>query len=164
MARKRKHSQDGVSQASASKRAKIDRVDPALRYPLLALYYPRVSTLRNFILTSTPKPSRSRKERLNAIPKWSPDDCARRDEVSSDFDIVTGLSELHDLCNRNLSLLLDTTIVGHGLDAPSSIIAGQHRRDVEVLSQKLQSSIQSSSGSDNVTQSEVCLLPFFLRI
>ena len=157
MAPKRKHSANENYHHDA-KRQKIIENPSFNRYPVLSLYYPHISSLRDYLLSRFPKSSKSRRQRLKSIPLWY---SKRRGHLSSDHPATASPSVLYVLSEsylceeEELSKLLDTTVIGYGEETRFSSQEFVPRDDLKSLSQKLRSTVGSSVGNDNVTQSEV---------
>ena len=170
MARKRKRASKQDEKTSNAKRVKLEPGDATTTYPLLSLYYSRVSTLRAYIQSGRQRPSRSRRQRLKSVPEWHDNQETNCSHLSDCTSPKEGICETVHHGKEDLSRLLDTTIVGHGLVALEGSPSNPYKADVEVLSQKLHSSLQSTAGHRNVTQREVCMLssplllpPFFVK-
>ena len=152
MGGKRKRSRNKDSSQSPAKRHKSEESSRVSNNVLLSLYYPKVSTLRAYILSCFPDSSKSRKQRIKSVPTWQGHRVANgvstRETATERLDSRTTLSE-----NNGISMLLDTTIVGHGLESGALSSALPRKQDLE----SLKSSLRSSAGNGNVTQHEVCL-------
>ena len=151
MGKKRKRSGGECVSCPPTKHQKLEKGFMSNRL-LLSLYYTEVSTLRDYILSCFPKSSKSRKQRIKSIPRWD-GDATVIDRSSNAND--PGLSSVPSLgMSTNVSRLLDTTVVGHGLESRSPQTLPQ-KQDLKYLSQKLVSSLRSSGSNGYVTQHEV---------
>ena len=149
MPRKRKRNIDPGVEARNHKRYKISSQDTTTKHPILLLYYPKVSSLREYLLSRFPKSAKSRRKRIDSVVQWPPN---AGSGLSN--DCITSASTAPG--NVDLSKLLDTTIVGYGANPQQLGPSLQQQRDVDMLSQKLHSSAKSDSGNAGITQHEVC--------
>ena len=172
MARKRKcHSGPLADIDSNVKRRRTDATLAKINYvnhPVLGLYYENVMSLREYILATFPNSSRSRKQRLKAVPIWTEERCQNNiaEQIRSDVHDQQGTKDTPSFQSPNaqaeLSKLLDTTIVT--FHDPQS---GKHDRPVAAkgspsyaqnvlqLSQRLRSTMKSTPGEQAPSQVEV---------
>ena len=150
MTKKRKRSHKENSSLYSPKRQKSEESSHVSNNVLLSLYYPKVSTLRAYILSCFPDSSKSRKHRIKSVPRWQghrlAHDHSFSEIVAERPNNKTTLSE-----NRLISKLLDTTVVGHGLESKTASSVLPRKQDLD----SLHLSLRSSAGSADVTQHEV---------
>lgn len=163
MAKKRKR--PDTLQEKARKRTKLEiepRSLPAnsrqghVRHPVLSLYYPRVTTLRNFLLSSLPAASKVRHRKIASLGFVREEQPQRRTLVSS----VASDTHSH---TEALPSLLDKTLIGvakeHG-----ALVEQERKKDFVVFSQsQYRSSLVSSGKVPDCSQSEVRILDFHDR-
>jgi hypothetical protein len=154
MARKRKRQQSSntditnSSAASPCKRQKTgEGVFAPCQHLVLSRYYPKVQTLRQYLLSWLPKSSKSRRRKIAALTPLGDAECRRDGQLGQENQ-----SEAEDV--RELSRLLDTTLVGV-LDATGTRTASR-AKDFEQFTQQLSSVTPSSFGEGTTSQSEVC--------
>ena len=155
MSRKRRRKLDSEVEVRNSKRCKGSTQDTTAEYPIVSLYYPKVSSLRGYLLSRFPRSAKSRRKRIDSIAQWS----SSAGRGLSDDRITRGSTTengLREPVKEDLSKLLDTTIVGYGADTQRVAHSLQQQQDVEMLSQKLHSSVKSDNSNAAITQHEVC--------
>ena len=169
--RKRKHpSKTHTDEPRKRLRSDVDEISTSLpaKHPTLSLYYPRIKSLRNYLLDSLLVSSKSRRRKIasfglsrlqshTSIPPASSSTC-NEESIASNFG-----HEDHLSCHDNeeyLARLLDTTLVGVTGDAPPEL--GKSRaEDFASFSQQVSSTIGSSVGRGSSSQSEVGAKPTF---
>jgi telomerase reverse transcriptase len=120
-------------------------------HPVLARYYPKVQTLREYMLSVLPDSSRSRRRKIASLRYESNDDVI---ELKSARDKDQGQSD-----ESKLAHLLDSTLVGVGDVTGSESVC--RSKDFELFSQQLSSTIASSLGGGTLSQPEVRASLFF---
>lgn len=136
---------------------------PIFQHPVLSLFYPRVVTLRHFLLFRLPASSKVRRRRLVAIgsrPEERTSVCRsdRWREVAWEGHASCADQPLHcpEDQDRALASLLDTTLVC----CPENYSPAQDQsrmKDLAAFSQQQQNSTAGSSlGGGSCSQSEVC--------
>jgi len=163
MGRKRKRpggfEPDGVPVSASVKRQKNRHptlsVENSAGHLVLGRYYPKVQTLRQYLLSKLPNSSKSRRRKIASLvcnPK--DDDLKFRSAGNEDSD---------EKGDSQLATLLDSTLVAVGEVTASELIC--RTKDFEFFSQQLSSTVASSLGEGTVSQPEVCagLLVIFLK-
>ncbi len=144
MARKRKrHSSEKSSADGRQKRLKTT-VNSSLQskevqhsYPVLPLYYPHVSSLRDYLLHKLPSSSRSSRRKIKAL----------------DTPSLPGADQQHA---NPLAALLDSVVVGY-VDSQDQSIEDARRKELSQFSQTQLNHTAASPGSvPAFSQSEVC--------
>jgi len=114
-------------------------------HPVLCRYYPKVQSLREYLLSRFPNSSKSRRRRISSLQHNSKDDDR---ELKSAGDEDQDESDGSKLAN-----LLDSTLVGAGeVAGPESICRS---KDFELFSQQISSTVASSLGEGTLSQPEV---------
>ena len=164
MARKRKRSQ-GDRHAGPCKRLKIDEAVTCHSFgptrSLVTLYYPEVMTLGEYALSRLPKTSKSRRRKISALVKPSSDASTRSQIVNAQAaqDAGGGLQRNNEDPSLRLAKLLSATLVGlHSTELKGT--DSSRRRDFEAFSQQTGSTMRSSLGEGNSSQSEVSMNTF----
>ena len=168
MSKKRKSSDSHHKVGPKVKRTKTGSAADIKKeqHPVLRLHYENVTTLREYLLTRFPSSSLSRKQRIKAVPPWLGGSRQLEHEreatlpslatVSIDQQPVT--SEAH----VDLSNLLDTTIIGFQTvksrhSGGPSMTNLYQPQNVQQLSQKLQSTLKSTSTQGSNCQYQACM-------
>lgn len=131
----------------------------AIKHPVLSLYYPRVVTLRRYLLSKLPISSKARRRRLLATGSC-PDKSRSRHKPavlrkSHATNVDEPLEGWNDDPHRALACLLDTTLVC-GLERSCSAQDQSRMNDLATFSQQQSKSTAGSSlGSGSCSQSEV---------
>lgn len=157
MARKRKRDPEYRSPPVPSKKAKTRRGsfndEAPTQHPVLRLYYPKVLTLRQYLLSQLPASSKSRRKKITFLRPLS----TTTNQIDAEPRILhsTALSKDETAEDREILVkLLDTTLIG----VPSQKRAPDEQiihNDFVAFSQKLNSSANSSLGNANFSLSEV---------
>lgn len=162
MARKRKRShKQAETSEGPRKRGRLDaglqssvvlpKDDAFIKHPLLSLYYPRVLTLRDYLLSQLPPSARSRRRRLSSAGTHH-----------ETFDAVGASDDQRNTPRVEddgaLAKLLDSTLIGQfqaqWLNRDDSRI-----RELATFSQKVTSTVGSSAeGGGTCSQSEACTI------
>lgn len=159
MGRKRKRpghfASDKAPVSSLSKRQKTHHPAASAHrphsHPVLGLYYPKVQSLREYMLSVLPDSSKSRRRKIASVRyDFNVDDI----ELKSAGDKDQGESD-----DSKLAHLLDSTLVGIGDVTKSESIC--RSKDFELFSQQLSSTIASSLGGGTLSQPEVRASLFF---
>ena len=145
MGRKRKRPSgvepDGAPGASSSKHLKNNHssppVDDSHSHPVLCRYFPKVQTLRQYLLSRFSHSSKSKRRKITTLRCNSRDD----DEDADEGD------------DSKLAKLLDSTLVGFGDEAGSE--SRCRTKDFELFSQQFSPTAASSLGEGTVSQPEV---------
>ena len=153
MVRKRKRPiTQNLLDPNISKKQKLEQpileAQKTYRYPLLSLYYPNVSTLRDYLLSRLTRSSKSRRKKIASIPLW----------LSHLNTIQSGFPQLGPTRLEGLSKLVDTTLVGYSSDVSGTRNHVIILKDLEQFSQRLHSSCTSSLGDQLLTQSNVRII------
>ena len=149
------------------KRPKLDGRDssgnPSIKHPALRLYYPRIVTLKEYLISKLPSSSVSRRDKIASIgnqhrgpPKVDRgfvDFKGRQASNSTNLPTEDGFNNRDR--ERDLAKLLETTLVGLRLDTPSDVAASR-QKDFVSFSQQVSLVTGSSTGGMWTTQSEVC--------
>lgn len=153
MTGKRKRHRPAKSVAVPSKRLRKDGTGPvssnaAVTHPTLSLYYPRIQTLRDFVLEKLPASSKKRRRKIAAVnchENVVKVRCERKPQINSDstFD--------HDAM---LAKLLDRTLVCVRHDEPRIEVKAREL-DWNLFSQKREGVDESSMLESGTPQSEV---------
>ena len=165
--RKRKRAVNDDS-TQCHKRTKLDLSDISgklpIKHPTLCLYYPRVLTLKDYLISKLPVSSVSRREKIASIAK----------RYQGSFEVDRGIAgidgcqasdstnlQIEDECNirdreTNLAKLLETTLVGLMQDTPLDVVTSR-QKDFVSFSQQVSLVAGSSAGGVWTTQAEVCL-------
>lgn len=114
-------------------------------HPVLCRYYPKVQTLREYVLAKLPSSSKSRRRKLT-LSRHNPkdDDGELKSAVDEDQDESDG---------SKLNNLLDSTLIGIREVTGSESIC--RSKDFEIFSQQISSTVASSLGEGTLSQSEV---------
>ena len=147
MTRKRKHACE-ASEFGSAKRRKPSVVNhgPSVlqRHPVLSLYYAKVYSLREYLLSKLPESAKSRRRKIASVGRAHQD---ANDRVHR--GIQTGQSKDHD---KRWAALLDSVLVGVGVDRePDS----SRMKYLEVFSQRTHSTMASSIDEGSFSQHEV---------
>jgi hypothetical protein len=157
MTRKRKrsaHVQDHSSYTS-SKCQKLASPRSNFEYSLLKLYYPKVSSLREYLLSRFPASSRARKQRLQSVSTWNEQLVESRKNFGRDSEkLRVGKIDYESQELVNLSKLLDTAVVGYGEEG-ELLAQDSIAKNLECLSGSLKSSISSTNGNNRFAQGQV---------
>ena len=161
--RKRSHKKHHVGEP-LEKRAKLSPPQSpgklkSVRHPLLCLYYQRVLTLYDYILSRLPPSSKSRRRKILALRYQG----QNASDLASDASTkATALDHVGILSGwppkdgeHSLAKLLGTTLVGLQDQAPTETTESR-LQDLISFSQHVDSSTGSSLGDRLFTQSEVC--------
>ncbi|KAL8950083.1 MAG: hypothetical protein Q9222_003867 [Ikaeria aurantiellina] len=146
MSGKRKRHRPDKSDAVSRNRTKRD-TEPAgqgpTTHPTLSLYYPRILTLRAYLLSKLPKSSKTRKRKITALSG----------NVASGCNAQEGLIPANDT-NARLAKLLDCTLV---CERPHEDVFKLHskERDFQTFSQRFEGVDESSLLEGNTPQSEI---------
>jgi telomerase reverse transcriptase len=151
MPRKRKrHSSDEIFDSRPEKRAKSTNsstqksYEIAHKYPVLPLYYPHVSSLREFLLFQIPLSSRSRRRKIKSL--------GTDKHLSADGH------------TNPLSALLDSVVVGYFGNLDQSTEESRRKELTQFSLTQLNQTIGSTPSGPAFSQSEVCCtLPFFIQ-
>ena len=160
--RKRPSKKHDVKEAS-EKRVKLSPQqspgDPtSVQHPLLCLYYPRVLTLFDYILSRLPSSCKSRRRKILALRYQGQNAAEHASDplikpTASDHRAPLG-SLLPKDDAHSLAKLLGTTLVGL-LDQTPTDTNESRLQDFISFSQQVESSAGSSLGNGSSTQSEV---------
>lgn len=141
--RKRNSSEERCHQYSP-KRVKItedgstQRKNVLVDYPVLPFYYPRVSSLRDYLLFKLPLTSKSSRRKIRSLTTSKP--CATDAHVDP------------------LSTLLDSIVVGY-FDNPDQSVGDARRKELTHYSQtQLNQTVGSAESCHGFSQSEVCAI------
>ena len=163
MARKRKRANNQIAasiQSQPLKRAKVsngnDLVAALAQHPSLRLYYPRVTTLRDYLLSGLPKTSKGRRRKIanagnNASAVEDPSSTDRGAENTSKNAYTLKVSANND---KALASVLDSTLVCKH-NVPESRPNHARSKDFEVFSQHLNLTATSSVGQGRSPLSEL---------
>ncbi|MCJ1384110.1 hypothetical protein MMC17_007226 [Xylographa soralifera] len=159
MARKRKHICE-PSEPCSVKRCKSSVVvhlpDVLRSHPVLSLYYAKIYSLREYLLSKLPVSAKSRRRKIASLGKK----CQDTNHVV-DRGIQTGHVKDHDTRWTNL---LESVLVGVGVDRePDS----SRKKDFEVFSQRTHSTVASSIDEGSFLQHEIvnfAILSLFNKI
>ncbi len=162
MSRKRKRHAAGwsVTQAQAKKRQKQDEstnrgqdtMPDGIHHPVLSIYYPRLLSLRAYLLSRLPGSSKIHRRRLAGLGRFEGEGAAAAHAEAVGLSVDEAVE---------IARLLDTTVVG--LTSPSQVghryvnhIDGRPE-EIPTVSQQEQTTILSRSGvnGDSFPQSEV---------
>jgi hypothetical protein len=135
------------SQISSSRFNLPSRGEPTHHpHPVISLYYPRVLTLRQFLLQHLPSSSKSRRRRILSLRGFAADNKNASDQR-------------HDV--QSLANFLDTTLIGVPKESVPAVDSSR-QRDFAAFSQS-QDTSQSSDTGPSCPQSEVltCHLQFY---
>lgn len=126
-----------------------------VHHPTLRLFYQRVSTLREHLLSQLPKTS---KKRRRTIAAWgrnaSSKDFARRDLYTCERQVQVDRQKAYLDDEDSMTRLLDQTLICslHEDFAQDSVY---HAKDLEAFSQQVTLTVGSSIGEGTCTQSEL---------
>ncbi len=166
--RKRKRASNRGS-GSSGKRIKLDAKQPSenvsFGHSALCLYYPRVVTLQDYLLSKLPASSVSRREKIASIgrglqkPLQIDHGIPKIDQPSNLSDQHVGNAwEVRDR-KENLAKLLKNTLIGWIHDVPPDVVTSR-QKDFVSFSQQVSLLSGSSVGGASTTQSEVCFMVF----
>lgn len=149
MTRKRKRRTQELSAESRNKRIRPCGAEPTdgglVKQALLSQYYPKVLTLREYLLSKLPASSKIRRKKISAVKRRIR--CDRGDDT-----------ELDDPC---LAEYLDQTLVGvQEEESPKD----ERWKQWTCFSQRAdnsESTVRSSDGDGDCSQSEVCYYLLF---
>jgi telomerase reverse transcriptase len=178
MARKRKRHAER-SRASTIKRQKLqpqheaERLDcsngetsvGAISHPLLSLYYPRVVTLRQYLVSALPRSSKGRKRRIASLCHEVDNKLKPKFENKRLPD--TQHRDLDEEDRQVLARLLDETLVGQTGVSGDEEKASQRLLELETFSQAIASTagpstVGSTAGSRTSSLSEVRIVELML--
>ncbi len=160
--RKRKRASNNIS-ARSEKRIKLNAKETfgnaTIQHPTLCLYYPRVVTLKDYLISKLPTSSVSRREKITSVGKGLQRSFKINQSVlEGDGQQVSSSSNLHVKieCGRkkDLAKLLETTLIGLLHDTPPNIVTSREK-DFVSFSQQASLLTGSSVEEASTTQSEV---------
>ena len=164
MAGKRKRKRASRDEhAQSKKRNKLDAKETcgnaSIQHPTLCLYYPRVVTLKDYLISKVPASAVSRREKITSVGKGLQRSLKVNQSVlEGDAQQVSSPSTLHvkpeGSRKKNLAKLLETTLVGLPHETPSDI-ATSREKDFVSFSQQVSLLTGSSVEEVSTTQSEV---------
>ncbi|KAL9578805.1 MAG: hypothetical protein Q9212_005488, partial [Teloschistes hypoglaucus] len=155
MTGKRKRHRPRKSDIAPYKRARHDVASTTfdqVTHPTLSLYYPRILTLRNYILSRLPPSSKKRRRRLIAL-KCDAVTEGNISKASSDPNIQSSQSFQSTVVDA-LGRLLDRTLVCNR-DDESRVDVQDREQDFRVFSQRHDGADESSLLEPGTSQSEI---------
>jgi len=150
-------SSSGPRQHRSRKRRKVqEHLDPAnaviddsVKHPLLSLYYPRIVTLRTYLLETLPVSAKKNRRKIALLGR--PNN-GNKEQQSPGNDQGEGAPLDR---TAKLAELLDTTLVGLSKRDTKEDIEKRMKDFVEYSQTQVGSTIGSSLGTGNCSQSEV---------
>ena len=147
MARKRKHICEASELGSAKRRKSsvlLHHPSDSRSHPVLSLYYGKIYSLREYLLSKLPASAKSRRRKIASVGNTHED---ANDVVHQ--GVQTGNSKDHD---TRWAGLLDSVLVGVRVDREPDNF---RMKDFEVFSQRTHSTVASSIDEGTFSQHEV---------
>ena len=147
MTRKRKHhlSDQPTTILTSHKRHKSHSVvSPSTQHSVLCQYYPKVQTLRDYLLSELPASSKSRRRRIVSI-------CRSAEAQEAEIESATCQKSQTNI-DKDLARLLSSTLVGAGITHAAK---QPWTKDFEIFSQQLASTTASIWAEGTTSQTEV---------
>jgi telomerase reverse transcriptase len=128
-----------------------DGVSAVHVHPVLSRYYPRVVTLRQYLLEELPSSSKARRRRIISLGKPKQARGAETGVSASDES-----TQRHDETGRDLAHLLDSMLVGIKKDVSPAILEAR-RRELLAFMQSEERSILCTDTEQQSAQSEASI-------
>ena len=129
-----------------------------VNHQLLSLYYHKVLTLRDYILSQLPSSSKARRRRITALIYQPLEISHAQTGLRSTSPSSSSNGDLYEReCrddDQKLAFLLDSTVVGV-LGQPCNVTEESRSKDLAAFSQQNSSSVDSTLGSGLSPQTEV---------
>lgn len=162
MAGKRKRVRSSNVNPEPCKRVKSTFEDASFTHPTLCLYYRRISTLRDHLLSEIPRASRSRRRKLAVLGK----DLHASPLLRQNQLLSPGIDSAQDAgrvtaegSESQLARLLDRTLICK-VDALPAAAAQSRTKDFEIFSQQVSLTAASSIEEGASSQTDVCTVAY----